>query len=36
MRMTVGGRVIVESKGSIQERDRVKQARTVRYVDLLS
>ncbi len=35
-RLTDGSMVIVESKGSIRERDRAKQERTERYVDLLS
>ncbi|MDP9359609.1 MAG: DEAD/DEAH box helicase family protein [Chloroflexota bacterium] len=35
VRMTDGSMVIVESKGSIRDRDRAKQTRTERYVDLL-
>jgi hypothetical protein len=36
VRLTDGTMVIVESKGSVRDRDRAKQARTERYVDLLS
>lgn len=36
VRLTDGSMVIVESKGSIRDRDRAKQARTERYVDLLT
>ncbi len=36
VRLTDGSMVIVESKGSIRDRDRAKQERTERYVDLLS
>jgi hypothetical protein len=36
VRLTDGSMMIVESKGSIRERDRAKQARAERYVDLLT
>lgn len=36
VRLTDGALVIVESKGSIRERDRAKRDRAERYVDLLS
>jgi type III restriction enzyme len=36
VRLTDGAMVIVESKGSIRDRDRAKQARAERYVDLLT
>ncbi len=36
VRLSDGSLVIVESKGSIRERDRAKRIRTERYVDLLT
>jgi hypothetical protein len=36
VRLSDGAMVIVESKGSIRDRDRAKQARAERYVDLLT
>jgi hypothetical protein len=35
VRLTDGSLYIVESKGSIRERDRAKQARAERYADIL-
>ena len=35
MRLTDGSLYIVESKGSIRERDRAKQSRAERYADIL-
>src|SRR5204863_54892 len=35
VRLTDGSLYVVESKGSIRERDRAKEARAERYVDIL-